>query len=123
MDLIIVPSVAVNPITGARIGKGNGYADLEYAIMWQMGCITDKTVVMTTCHESQLINDIPNHMMEQYDLSVDIIVTPKRYIYTKHLFQRPTRIDWNKLDSDMMINIPILKELKRLEQQNIIKSQ
>ncbi|CAF4647902.1 unnamed protein product [Rotaria socialis] len=123
VDLIIVASVVVDPITGARIGKGKGYGDLEYAIMSQMGCVSNKTIVMTTCHESQLINDIPNHIMEQHDLPVDIIVTPKRYIYTKRLFQRPKRVYWNKLDADMMINIPVLQELKRLEQQNIIKSQ
>lgn len=123
VDLIIVASVVVNPITGARIGKGKGYADLEYAIMSQMGCISNKTVIMTTCHESQLINDLPNDIMEQHDLPVDIIVTPKRYIYTKRIFTRPTRVYWNQLDPNMMINIPVLKELKRLEEQNIIKSQ
>ena len=122
VDVIIIPSVVVNPITGARIGKGKGYADLEYAMMSQMGCVTNKTVVITTCHESQLINDIPNHIMEEHDLPVDIIVTPKRYIYTKRLFPRPTRIYWEKLEPDMMISIPVLKELKRLEEQNIIKS-
>ncbi|CAF4424294.1 unnamed protein product, partial [Adineta steineri] len=58
VDIVIVASVAVNPITGARIGKGKGYGDLEYGIMSQMGCVTDKTIVITTCHESQLINDL-----------------------------------------------------------------
>ncbi|CAF1413659.1 unnamed protein product [Rotaria sordida] len=121
VDLVIVASVVVNPITGARIGKGKGYADLEYAIMSQMGCVTNKTIVITTCHESQLINDLPNNIMEQHDLPVDIIVTPKRYIYTKCLFQRPERVYWNKLDPDMILNIPVLQELKRLEEQDIIK--
>ena len=123
VDLVVVSSVAINPITGARIGKGKGYADLEYAIMSQMGCVNKKTAVITTCHENQLVNDIPNHIMEQHDLPVDIIVTPKRYIYTKRLFQRPIRIYWDTLEPNMMINIPVLKELKRLEEQNIIKSQ
>jgi len=30
VDLIIVGSVAVCPKTGARIGKGEGFAELEY---------------------------------------------------------------------------------------------
>ncbi|CAF2770660.1 unnamed protein product, partial [Rotaria sp. Silwood2] len=121
VDLVIVASVVVNPITGARIGKGKGYGDLEYAIMSQMGSVTNKTIVITTCHESQLINDLPNNVMEQHDLPVDIIVTPKRYIYTKRLFQRPERVYWNKLDPDMILSIPVLQELKRLEEQDIIK--
>jgi 5-formyltetrahydrofolate cyclo-ligase len=33
VDLVIVASVVVNPITGARIGKGKGYGDLESTIM------------------------------------------------------------------------------------------
>lgn len=121
VDLIVVASVAVNPITGARIGKGKGYADLEYGIMSQMGCVTNKTIVLTTCHESQLINDLPNNIMEEHDLPVDIIVTPKRYIYPKRLFQRPKRVYWDKIDADMISNIPVLQELKRLEEQDMIK--
>jgi 5-formyltetrahydrofolate cyclo-ligase len=89
--------------------------------MSQMGCVTNETIVLTTCHESQLINDLPNNIMEEHDLPVDIIVTPKRYIYTKRLFQRPERVYWNKIDSDMMLNIPVLQELKQLEEQDIIK--
>jgi 5-formyltetrahydrofolate cyclo-ligase len=123
VDLVVVASVVVNPITGARIGKGKGYADLEYAIMCEMGCVTMKTVVITTCHESQLINDLPNHVMEQHDLPVDIIVTPKRFIYTKRLFQRPTRIYWDRLEPDMIVGIPVLQELKRLKEQDVVKSQ
>ena len=121
VDLVVVASVVVNPITGARIGKGKGYADLEYGIMSEMGCVNSKTIVITTCHESQLINDLPHSVMEEHDLPVDIIVTPKRFIYTKRVFQRPERVYWERLDADMMLNIPVLKELKRLEEQESIK--
>ncbi len=89
--------------------------------MSQMGSVTNQTIVLTTCHESQLLNDLPNHLMEEHDLAVDIIVTPKRYIYTKRSFQRPERVYWNKIDSDMMLNIPVLQELKRFEEQEISK--
>ena len=106
----------MNPITGARIGKGKGYGDLEYGIMSQLGCVSNKTIVLTTCHESQLINDLPNEIMEEHDLAVDIIVTPKRYIYTKRLFPRPERVYWDKISSDMMSSIPVLGELKKFEE-------
>lgn len=121
IDLVVVASVAVNPITGARIGKGKGYADLEYGIMSQMGCVSNKTLVLTTCHESQLINDLPKEIMEEHDLPVDIIVTPKRYIYTKRLFARPKRVYWEKIDADMLSKIPVLEELKHLEEPEINK--
>ncbi|CAF0762237.1 unnamed protein product [Didymodactylos carnosus] len=119
VDIVVVASVVVNPITGARIGKGKGYGDLEYAIMNEMGAVSSKTTVITTVHESQLINDFA--VMEEHDLPVDIIITPKRYIYTKRLFPRPTKVLWDKLDPDMLLSIPVLQELKRLEEQDIAK--
>ena len=88
--------------------------------MSEMGCVTNKTIVMTTCHESQLINDLPNIIMEEHDLPVDIIVTPKRCIYTKRLFRRPERVYWNAVDADMMLNIPVLQELKRLNNNGVL---
>ncbi|CAF0786912.1 unnamed protein product [Didymodactylos carnosus] len=119
VDIVVVASVVVNPVTGARIGKGKGYGDLEYAIMNEMGAVNSKTIVVTTVHESQLINDFS--LMEEHDLPVDIIVTPRRYIYTKRLFPRPTKILWDKLDHDMLLSIPVLQELKRLEEQDVAK--
>merc|ERR1719265_1197089 len=36
VDMIVVGSSAVNPINGARIGKGEGFAELEYGIMREL---------------------------------------------------------------------------------------
>jgi 5-formyltetrahydrofolate cyclo-ligase len=41
-------------ITGLRIGKGEGFADLEWAMMSSMGAVTQDTVVITTVHECQV---------------------------------------------------------------------
>ena len=40
--------------TGLRIGKGEGFADLEWAMMSSMGAVTQDTVVITTVHECQV---------------------------------------------------------------------
>lgn len=37
VDLIVVGSTAVCPETGARIGKGEGFAELEYGMLRWMG--------------------------------------------------------------------------------------
>jgi hypothetical protein len=58
--------------------------------------------------------------MGEHDLPVDIIVTPKRCIYTKRLFRRPERVYWNEVDADMMLNIPVLQELKRLNKNDVL---
>jgi len=113
IDIVVVASVAVNPLTGARIGKGKGYGDLEYGILSELGCVSKATMILTTCHESQLINDLPSEIMDEHDLPVDIIVTPKRYIYTNCLFARPKRVYWEKISSDMISTIPILQQLNK----------
>lgn len=39
---------------GFRIGKGEGYADLEYGMMAAMGAVSDSTVVVTIVHDCQV---------------------------------------------------------------------
>lgn len=55
IDLVVLGSVAVSK-DGYRIGKGRGYADLEFAILLEMGAVNDKTIVVTTVHDSQVRN-------------------------------------------------------------------
>ncbi len=47
IDLILCGSVAVN-LSGARVGKGGGYHDLEYGILADAGKIDTHTTVATT---------------------------------------------------------------------------
>ena len=42
LDLILCGSVAVN-LKGARIGKGGGFSDLEYALLAEAGKVSEKT--------------------------------------------------------------------------------
>ncbi|XP_059849179.1 methenyltetrahydrofolate synthase domain-containing protein isoform X7 [Hypanus sabinus] len=53
IDLVVVGSVAVSK-EGWRIGKGEGFADLEYSMMVSMGSIDENTVVVTTVHDCQV---------------------------------------------------------------------
>ena len=47
-DLLVIGSCAVDVRSGARLGKGEGFAELEYAIMRMMGTIDESTLVVTT---------------------------------------------------------------------------
>uniref|UniRef100_A0A0E0F8P1 5-formyltetrahydrofolate cyclo-ligase n=1 Tax=Oryza meridionalis TaxID=40149 RepID=A0A0E0F8P1_9ORYZ len=76
VDLIVIGSVAVDPSTGARLGKGEGFAELEYGMMRYMGSISDSTMIVTTVHDKQLVNDIPVEKLLVHDVPVDIICTP-----------------------------------------------
>jgi 5-formyltetrahydrofolate cyclo-ligase len=53
VDLVVMGSVAVGE-DGARLGKGGGFADLEFALAAAAGLIGTGTVTVTTVHELQL---------------------------------------------------------------------
>lgn len=53
IDLLVLGSVAVSK-EGHRIGKGRGYADLEYAILKEINAVNEETIIVTTVHDSQV---------------------------------------------------------------------
>jgi len=79
VDLFVAGSVAVSP-NGGRLGKGTGYSDQEYALLKNAGALSAETLVVTTVHDVQIVDDIPN---QEWDAPVDIIVTPTKTIRTK----------------------------------------
>ena len=46
----------------------------------ELGVVTEKTLVITTVHESQIVDDLSLDLMTDHDLPVDVIVTPKRIV-------------------------------------------
>ncbi|RKY89780.1 5-formyltetrahydrofolate cyclo-ligase [candidate division KSB1 bacterium] len=107
--IIVAGSVAVN-IKGARIGKGGGFSDLEYAIAREFNLVSEETPIITTIHKLQLIEEeIP---MTEHDIPVDFIITPDKIIKTEKSYNKPAGIIWKLLDKEKIKNIPILKELK-----------
>lgn len=104
LDLIVLGSVAVNR-DGARIGKGAGYSDIEFALLTEAGLVTPETIVVTTVHALQ-VTETPIPTTE-HDVSVDLIVTPDETIAcpTPH---RPTGIHWPHLTAEKIAAIPAL---------------
>ncbi|KAJ3703647.1 hypothetical protein LUZ61_007352 [Rhynchospora tenuis] len=113
VDLIVIGSVAVDPKTGARLGKGEGFAELEHGMLHYMGAIDDSTVVVTTVHDTQLVDDIPVEKLLVHDVPVDIICTPTQVIFTNTAIPKAQGIYWEKLSPEKLGQIPILRELKR----------
>ncbi|KAL1007329.1 hypothetical protein UPYG_G00085070 [Umbra pygmaea] len=115
VDLLVVGSVAVSE-KGYRIGKGEGFADMEYAMMLCMGAVKESTVVVTIVHDCQVV-DIPEELIESHDLTVDYILTPTRVIKTDCQRPKPPGIIWTKLNAEMLEKIPVLKKLRALEEE------
>ncbi|KAJ6798191.1 5-formyltetrahydrofolate cyclo-ligase-like protein [Iris pallida] len=113
VDLIVIGSVAVDPNTGARLGKGEGFAELEYGMLRYMGAINDDTLVVTSVHDKQLVGDIPAEKLLVHDVPVDVICTPTQVIFTNTTIPKPQGIYWDKLSPEKLGQIQILRELKR----------
>ncbi|HWP59227.1 MAG TPA: 5-formyltetrahydrofolate cyclo-ligase [Candidatus Acidoferrales bacterium] len=110
VDLIVCGSVAVNR-SGARIGKGGGYSDLEYALLREAGKLTDRTPIVTSVHPLQVVDaEIP---MTEHDIPLDAIVTPSRLIALKPRYPKPKGIYWPLLSPEKIEAIPLLKRRRR----------
>jgi 5-formyltetrahydrofolate cyclo-ligase len=109
VDLILCGSVAVRR-DGARIGKGGGYSDLEYAIAIELGIVSARTPILTTVHPLQIIDK--KFALEPHDIPVDFIVTPDEIIKCNTRFPRPAGIYWEYLDEEKIAAIPLLKKMK-----------
>ena len=79
IDLFVAGSVAVAS-DGGRLGKGAGCSDQEYAILKNAGSLTAQTNVVTTVHDIQIVENIPS---DQWDVPVNIIVTPTKTVRTR----------------------------------------
>lgn len=108
IDLVVCGSVAVNR-EGARVGKGGGYSDLEYALAFAAGRLSSDTPILTTVHSLQLVEEaIPR---EVHDIPVDYIVTPEELIETHTSLPRPDGIYWKLLPPEKIEAIPALRRM------------
>jgi 5-formyltetrahydrofolate cyclo-ligase len=104
VDLVVCGSVAVNR-EGARVGKGVGFSDLEFALLVEAGLIGPDTVVATTVHPLQLLTEaLPE---TAHDFRLDLIIAGEEVI-TCRRSRRPQGILWDHLDAAKIAAIPAL---------------
>lgn len=109
IDLIVSGSVAVDE-RGSRVGKGEGYSDLEFAVLREFGLVDDETTTVTTVHEIQVVDEeIPT---TPQDVPIEYEFTPERTVRTDSPATKPTGIEWDVLSSERIAEIPILDRLQ-----------
>jgi 5-formyltetrahydrofolate cyclo-ligase len=108
VDLVVMGCVAAGE-DGARLGKGGGFADLEFALATAAGLIGPETMCVTTVHELQVrpAGAIP---LTGHDVPLDLIVTPERVIDCRPgRGPRPAAgIRWADLTEEKIAAIPLL---------------
>ena len=111
VDVVVTGCVAVGE-DGARLGKGGGFSDLEFALAAAAGLIDDHTVVVTTVHDVQ-VQPAGTLPVVAHDMRVDLIATPTRVLAAP----RPARhrlpdLDWDDLTEEKIAAIPVLGRLR-----------
>jgi 5-formyltetrahydrofolate cyclo-ligase len=106
LDAIVTGSVAVTR-DGRRCGKGEGYSDLEYALLRELG--HDPVPVATTVHPLQIVDAFPT---DRHDLPLSLIVTPDETIAVDDAPAPPDGIDWAALSEDDLDEMPVLRTLR-----------
>ncbi|GAA1890828.1 5-formyltetrahydrofolate cyclo-ligase [Asanoa iriomotensis] len=113
VDLVVMGCVAAGE-DGARLGKGGGFADLEFALAAAAGLVGAQTVVVTTVHEVQVrpSGAIPT---TAHDVPLDFVVTPDRIIdcRTRRAARPEAGIRWDELTPEKITAIPLLRALVR----------
>jgi len=107
IDAVVVGSVAVTE-SGVRIGKGEGYSDLEFAVLRELGAVDDGTPTVTTVHDVQVIGESVD--ADRHDVPIDVICTPTRTVRTG-AGGKPAGVYWSDLDADRRAEIPVLDRL------------
>ena len=108
IDLLVFGSVAVSP-DGDRVGKGEGYAELEFAVLRQTGRVAADVPIATTVHDAQVVEAIPR---EAFDVTLDLVCTPTRTLRVKQPGPRPNGVLWEHLSEERLSEMPILQELR-----------
>ena len=117
IDLLVTGTGAIN-LSGIRFGKGHGFFDLEWGILFSLNMVKPDTPCVAVVHDCQVINTVLQP--EIFDTVCDLIVTPTRIIDVALTDERPVLkpncgILWGQLQPNMLEDIPPLSELQVLE--------
>lgn len=109
IPVLVSGASAITP-SGIRFGKGHGYFDLEWAMLYTKGLVDTDSKIVAVGHDCQVV-DVPVEV-RPYDTAIDLIVTPTQLLETRNEFPKPEcGVCWYLLEDDMLGRIPPLQEL------------
>lgn len=108
IDIILTGSVAVN-LVGARVGKGGGFSDLEFALLQEIGSVSDEMLIATTVHPIQILRE--TLLVTDHDIPLDLVATPRAVIEVERAYKRPKGILWDHLQPPQIHEVPVLERM------------
>ncbi|KAI9812926.1 MAG: hypothetical protein M1827_004444 [Pycnora praestabilis] len=115
VDLLVTGTGAIN-MEGIRFGKGHGYFDLEWGMLYSVGIVTSRTHTAAVVHDCQVLTS--QLSPEEFDTVCDLIITPTQVIEVPGAKKPECGIIWDELETGMMGSIPPLQELKDILSSN-----
>jgi 5-formyltetrahydrofolate cyclo-ligase len=110
VDYMVTGTGAINH-DGVRFGKGHGFFDAEWGMLYTLGLINKNTPAAAVVHDCQMLDE--TLYPDTFDTVADVVFTPTRTIEVTGP-QKPTcGILWDRLDPHMFETIPPLQELKQ----------
>jgi 5-formyltetrahydrofolate cyclo-ligase len=113
LDYMVTGTGAINE-EGVRFGKGHGFFDVEWGMLYKIGKISQATPAAAVVHECQILRE--KLKPDVFDTVVDVVFTPSRTIEVPNAQKPALGILWDVLDPKMYDTIPPLQELKRIEE-------
>ncbi|AJY45476.1 5-formyltetrahydrofolate cyclo-ligase [Martelella endophytica] len=113
VDYMVTGTGAINT-EGIRFGKGHGFFDAEWGMLYKLGRITADTPAAAVVHDCQVLEE--ELTPDVYDTVADVIFTPTRTIAVDNPHKPTCGILWDRLDPHMLATIPPLQELKAMEE-------
>jgi 5-formyltetrahydrofolate cyclo-ligase len=111
VEYMVTGTGAIN-MEGVRFGKGHGFFDAEWGMLYQLGRISTATPTAAVVHDCQVLDE--KLTPDVFDTVSDVIFTPTRTIEVSNP-QKPTvGILWDRLDPHMYETIPPLQQLKAM---------
>ena len=111
VDLLVTGTGAID-LNGVRFGKGHGFFDLEWAMLFTLKVITPYTPTVAIVHDCQILDSALDS--EIYDTACDVITTPTRTINVPNARKPTCGVLWEHLAEGMLDSIPSLQELQDL---------
>lgn len=111
VDYMVTGTGAIN-LEGIRFGKGHGFFDAEWGMLYQLGRISTATPSAAVVHDCQVLDETLTP--DIFDTVADVIFTPTRTISVDNPHKPTCGIIWDRLDPHMYDTIPPLQQLKAM---------
>jgi 5-formyltetrahydrofolate cyclo-ligase len=112
IDLLATGTAAIAS-NGVRFGRSYQYFDIEWALLAELGLVTEATPIVAFVHDVQVMQE-PIAPMPR-ETVVDYVVTPERTIHVERRPRRPLSIDWSRIDPVELESMPALVELQKAQ--------